>query len=287
MNSEPSTPDPSPQPLVTEPVDRSGVFRALHRAGQPLLMANPWDVGSARILTSLGFHALATTSSGFAATLGRPDGRVTRDEAIAHAAAVARATDVPVNADLENGFGDDPADVAETIRQAVAAGLAGASIEDYTNRESDPIYELEHSVARVAAAAAAAHNGSQQLVLTARAENHIHGIDDLDDTIERLVRYEKAGADVVYAPGLVRTEHIAAVIAAVTVPVNVLALPTAPPVGTLADLGVSRISIGGAFAYTALGALVQAGRGLLDNGTYEFGELAALGRAAARDAFNQ
>jgi len=247
-------------------------------------MPNPWDAGSARVLASLGFEALATTSSGFAATLGRPDGSVTRDEAIDHAAAVARATPLPVSADLENGFADDPDEVAVTVSAAVRAGLAGCSIEDFTRRGDDPVYEREFAAQRVAAAAAAAHAGPR-LVLTARAENYLHGRDDLADTIARLQQYGEAGADVLYAPGLTRSGDIAEVVRSVGKPVNVLALAGAPTVAELADLGVARISVGGAFAYAALGALVGAATELRDAGTYGYLRASAVGREAAAAAF--
>ena len=257
-------------------------FRALHVPGSPLLLPNPWDLGSARVLVSLGFRALATTSSGFAATLGRPDGGVSRDEAIAHGAVIAAGVDVPVSADLENGFGDEPTDVAETVRAAAAAGLAGCSIEDFTRNEDDPVYPVDFAAERIAAAAEAADG---RIVLTARAENYLYGRDDLADTIDRLQRYQAAGADVLYAPGLSSAADIRSVVESVDRPVNVLAVPSAPPVAELADLGVARISVGGAFLYTALGALADAGRELLDRGSYGFRELAAAGRAAARAAF--
>ena len=261
-------------------------FLALHRPGQPLLLPNPWDIGSARVLESLGFEALATTSSGFAATLGLPDGAVTRDQAIAHAGLIAAATPLPVSADLENGYADDPRDVAETVRLAIAAGLAGCSIEDFTGRSEDPIYETSLAAERIAGAAEAAHAGPRPLVLTARAENHLHGRDDLADTITRLQRYAEAGADVVYAPGLRRAEDIRAVVDAVDRPVNVLALADAPPVSQLADLGVARISVGGAFAFAALGALAEAARELRNAGTYGYLRGAAAGRKAADAAFS-
>ncbi len=266
--------------------DLAARFLALHRPGQPLLMPNPWDIGSARVLASLGFEALATTSSGFAGTLGRPDGAVTRDQAIAHAGLIAGATPLPVSADLENGFADDPADVAETVRLAIEAGLAGCSIEDFSGRADDPIYEASRAVERVAAAAEAARAGPRRLVLTARAENHLHGRDDLADTIARLQRYAEAGADVVYAPGLSRASDIRAVVEAVDRPVNVLALADTPPVAELAALGVARISVGGAFAFAALGALAEAGRELRTAGTYGYLRNAAAGRQAAAAAFS-
>ena len=260
-------------------------FLTLHRADRPLLLPNPWDAGSARLLASLGFEALATTSSGFAATLGRLDGAVTRDEAIAHAAAIAGATDLPVSADLENCYADDPAGVAATIELALGAGLAGCSIEDYSEHEDDPIYPLELAAERVAAAVAVAHRGPVHLVLTARAENHIRGRPDLADTIARLRAFEAAGADVLYAPGLTDAADIRAVLEAVERPVNVLARPGAPTVTELGELGVARVSVGGAFAFAALGAVVEAASELRDRGTYGFIERASVGGRAAREAF--
>jgi 2-methylisocitrate lyase-like PEP mutase family enzyme len=269
----------------TPGTDLAGRFLALHRPGRPLLLPNPWDAGSARILASLGFEALATTSSGFAATFGRPDGSVTRDQAIGHAGEIARATPLPVSADLENGYADDPQQVAATVTAAIEAGLAGCSIEDFSGRDDAPIYDGSLAAERVAAAAEAAHSGPRRLVLTARAENHIRGRDDLADTIARLQRYAEAGADVVYAPGLTRASDIGDVVRSVDRPVNVLALADAPPVAELAHLGVARISVGGAFAFAALGALVEAARELQDTGSYGFWRNAAIGRQAARAAF--
>ena len=257
-------------------------FLDLHIPGTPLLMPNPWDAGSAKLLASLGFEALATTSSGFAATLGRLDGSVTRDEAIAHSATIAQATELPVNGDLENGFADDAGGVAETVRLALGAGLAGCSIEDWSG---DAIYEAEHAAERIAAAAEAAHGGDDRLVLTARAENHIHGRDDLADTIARLQAYEEAGADVLYAPGVRSVEDVRAVVSAVSRPVNVLALPGTAPVAELAAGGVARISTGGAFAMAALGAVVEAARELRGHGTYGYWPRAQAGSKAAKDAF--
>ncbi len=202
---------------------RSEAFFELHHRSAPLLLPNAWDIGSAKLLASLGFDALATTSSGHAATLGRLDGSLTREEALAHAATLVAATELPVSADLENGFADEPAGVAETVALALDAGLAGCSIEDYTGRDEDPIYELEAARERVAAAAEAAHRGPARLVLTARAENHFHGIDDLDDTVARLLAYEEAGADVLYAPGLADRTQIRTIVESVGRPVNVLA----------------------------------------------------------------
>ncbi len=264
---------------------RAQRFLALHRPGQPLLLPNPWDAGSARLLAALGFEALATTSSGFAATLGRLDGSVTRDEALTHAAAIVAATDLPVSADLENGFADAPEEVAATAAGAVAAGLAGFSVEDYSGREGEPIYERSLATERIAAAAEAAHAGPAHVVLTARSENYLHGREDLEDTIARLQAYQAAGADVLYAPGLATGREIEAVLAAVGRPVNVLARPGLPPVGELAALGVSRISVGGAFAFAAIGAVVEAARELRERGTYGYAAGAAIGSSAAREAF--
>lgn len=265
--------------------ERAQRFLERHRGAPPLLLVNAWDAGSAAILASLGFEAIATTSSGHAATLGRLDGAVSRDEAIAHAAVIAAATELPVSADLENCFADAPAGVAETIRLALDAGLAGCSIEDYTGRDEDPIYPLELAAERVAAAAEAAHAGPDRLVLTARAENHVHGRDDLDDTIARLLAFQAAGADVLYPTGLTDIDAIRAVVAAVERPVNILVRPGLAPVAQLADAGVSRISVGGAFAFAALGALVEAAVELRDAGSYGFLERAGTGGQAARAAF--
>jgi 2-methylisocitrate lyase-like PEP mutase family enzyme len=259
-------------------------FLDLHVKGEPLLLPNPWDAGSARVLAALGFRALATTSAGFANTLGRPDGSVTRDEALAHSAAVVEAVDVPVSADLENGFADDPHGVAKTVRKAAGVGLAGCSIEDSTGRPDDPIYGIGHATERVAAAVDAAGHG---FVLTARAENFLHGRTDLAETIARLQKYQEAGAHVLYAPGITTAEQIRAVVSSVDRPVNVLALPGVPPVSELAGLGVARISIGSGFALTALGALVEAGREFLDQGSYGFWQRAGLGREVARKAFTR
>jgi 2-methylisocitrate lyase-like PEP mutase family enzyme len=269
----------------TTQADKARRFLELHVPGTPLLMPNPWDPGSARLLESLGFAALATTSSGFAATLARLDGSVTRDEALAHAAAVVDAVDVPVSADLENGFADDPDGVAETVRGALDAGLAGCSVEDYAGTAADRIYDAGLAVERVAAAVEVAHAGPVHLVITARAENHIHGVHDLDDTIARLQAYQNAGADVLFAPGLSALDDIQRVVSAVDRPVNVLALPGAPTVAELASVGVARLSVGGAFAYVALGAVVEAAGQLQGEGTYGYWERAGAGRAAARAAF--
>lgn len=250
------------------------------------MLPNPWDAGSAKLLASLGFSALATTSSGYAATLGRVDGSVTRDEAIAHAALIVEATDLPVSADLENGYADEPTGVAETVALAIDAGLAGCSVEDFTGRPDAPIYDPALAAARVAAAAEAAHRGPVHLVVTARAENYLHGHRDLADTIARLRTYQEAGADVLFAPGLVDIDEIRQVVASVDRPVNVLARRGVPPVSELAAIGVRRISVGGAFAFVALSAVIEAARELLDSGTYGFWDQARPAGTASRQAFS-
>lgn len=257
-------------------------FSSLHRPGDPLLIPNPWDAGSAKLLASLGFEALATTSSGFAATLGRVDNSVTREEALAHSAAIVAATPLPVSADLENGFADDAEGVAQTVRGAVDAGLAGCSIEDSTGRADEPLYAIEHAAERIAAAAEAADG---RLVLTGRAENFVVGRDDLADAIARLQAYQEAGADVLYAPRLTRIEDVRAVVESVDRPVNVLAWTGLPPVAELAAAGVGRISVGGWFAFSALAALVEAATELRERGTYDYIEAARGGATAAAAAF--
>jgi 2-methylisocitrate lyase-like PEP mutase family enzyme len=269
---------------MSDQAKRAERFLALHHGERLLLLPNPWDAGSAKLFASLGFEALATTSSGAAGTLGRMDGSMSVEEAIASASTIVEATDLPVSADLENGFADDPAGIAETLRLALAAGLAGASIEDYNRRDAS-IYEIGQATERVAAAAEAAHSGPSRLVLTARAENLLRGVDDLADTIARLQAYQEAGADVLYAPGLARLEDIRQIVSSVDLPVNVLAWPGAPSVPELAAASVRRVSVGGAFAFAALGAAVEAARELIDEGTYGYLERAGLGMQSARSAF--
>jgi 2-methylisocitrate lyase-like PEP mutase family enzyme len=265
--------------------DKAARFLALHGGPAPLLMPNPWDAGSAKLLASLGFEALATTSSGFAATLGWLDGSVDREESLAHAASIVAVTEVPVSADLENCFADDPAGVATTVRLALDAGLAGCSVEDFGRRPDAHIYDAGLAAERVAAAAEAAHAGPVHLVLTARAENHIRGHPDLPDTIARLQAYEEAGADVLFAPGVIDLDDVRQLVASVDRPVNVLPGPGAPTVAELGDVGVRRISVGGAFAFAALAGVVDAARELRNQGTYGFRERSRIGLTAARDAF--
>jgi 2-methylisocitrate lyase-like PEP mutase family enzyme len=264
--------------------DKAARFLALHERERPLLLANAWDVGSAKLLASLGFQALATTSGGYAATLGRLDYSVSREEAVAHAAALVEASDLPVSADFENGFADDPEGVTETIRLALEIGLAGCSLEDWSGAEGR-LYGAEEAAERVAAAAQAAHAGPVELVLTARAENYLRGKPDLGETIARLQAYQEAGADVLYAPALDRPQDIRQLVASVDRPVNVLARPDVPTVAELAALGVKRVSVGGAFAYAALGAAANAARELLNQGTYGYWEMTAAGAEAVRAAF--
>jgi 2-methylisocitrate lyase-like PEP mutase family enzyme len=271
---------------MTEQADKAARFLELHRPGDPLLMPNPWDIGSARLMAALGFEALATTSSGFAATLGRLDGGVTRDEALAHAAGIVQATGVPVSADLENCFASDPEGVAETARGAIAAGLAGFSVEDY-DPDAKSVYEQRLAVERVRAAVEVAHAApGGPLVVTARAEGYLRDErPDRDEIIGRLQAYQEAGADVLFAPGPVDAETITAIVSSVDRPVNVLARKGAPPVAGLGTLGVARISVGGALAFTAIGGWISAARELREQGTYAYFDQMAAGAQAARDAF--
>lgn len=266
--------------------DRARHFLDLHRKGEPLLLPNPWDIGSARLLASLGFRALATTSAGFAGTVGRLDGRVTRDEALAHAAEIVRATELPVNADLENGFDDSPEGAARTYAHARETGLAGGSIEDFTGRADDPIYAPDLALARVSAAVDAAHAGTG-LVLTARAENYLHGRPDLADTIARLQSYQQAGADIVYAPGLTDLAEIRELVRSVDVPVNVLCFPGGPTVPELAEAGAARISVGSAFYNAAMAGLIAAANEWKDQGTHGFWAQAAPAMGALQQAFDK
>jgi len=253
-------------------VEKAERFRALHSRPGAFIIPNPWDVGSARILAHLGFEALATTSAGFAFTLGKPDGTVDRDTMMQHVAAIAAATDLPVSADLEKGFGDEPGVVAETIRLAGAAGLAGCSIEDATGRAGDPIYDIERAADRVRGAVDAARSLAFPFTLTARAENYLHGRPNLADTIARLQAFQQAGADVLYAPGLTTREDIAEVVRSVDRPVNVvMGLQGAQlSLAELAAIGVKRVSVGGSLCRAAFGALLRAGREMQSQGTFTY-----------------
>ncbi len=246
-------------------------------------MPNPWDVGSAKLLAAAGFEALATTSAGFAWALGKHDQKVTRDELVAHVAALTEATAIPLNVDSERCYPDDPGGVAETVSLVAGAGAAGFSIEDY-DPATDAMDDIDVASARVALAAEASRALSEPMVLTGRAENHIRGVDDLDDTIARLIAYRDAGADAVYAPGLTDLEQIAALVEAVGAPVNVLALPGGPTITELASVGVRRVSVGSLLAGAAYGALVAGARELQDRGTSLYAE-SMVSRAALKDAF--
>jgi 2-methylisocitrate lyase-like PEP mutase family enzyme len=257
--------------------EKAAAFLALHQRSEPFVVANPWDAGTARILTALGFNALSTTSAGLAFTLGRRDaaGCVSRDEALANARSIVDATTLPVAADLENGYGHSPEAAAETIRLAAQAGLVGGSIEDATGDPANPIYDFHLAVERIHAAAAAAHALQFPFMLVARAENYLHGCPDLDDTIRRLQAFEAAGAEVLYAPGITRAEDIRAVCASVSKPVNVLmGIKGVPPLslGELGALGVRRVSLGSGFARAALTAFLHAAREVRDHGTFTFAE---------------
>ena len=261
-------------------LEKARAFRAFHERRQAFIIPNPWDVGSARLLAHTGFEALATTSAGFAFSAGKPDHGISRDAMLEHVAAIAAAVDLPVSGDLENGYGDSPPDAAQTVLLAAAAGLVGCSIEDSTNRPDHPIYEIGAAAERIQAAAEAAHALSFPFTLTARAENYLHGRNDLADTIKRLQAFQEAGADVLYAPGLTRKQDIEAVVGSVDRPVNILAgLGEAPlDFATLSALGVKRISVGGALARAALGAFLRAAHEMRDNGTFAFTKDAASGR---------
>jgi 2-methylisocitrate lyase-like PEP mutase family enzyme len=247
-------------------------FRKLHAREGAFIIPNPWDVGTARLLAHLGFEALATTSAGYAFSVGRRDNTIGREEMMAHVSAIVSATNLPVSADLENGFGDDPETIAETIRMAAAAGLVGGSIEDATARPDDPLYEHARAAERVRAAAEAARSLSFPFTLTGRAENYLVGRPDLNDTIRRLQAYQEAGADVLYAPGLTRKDDIAAVVSAVDRPVNVVMglQGVRLSLSELSELGVKRISVGSALSRTALGAFLRAAREMQEHGTFEF-----------------
>lgn len=262
---------------VPTQAEKATIFQALHQRDEAFVIANPWDAGTARILTGLGFSALSTTSAGLAFTLGRRDGTasVSRDEALANARSIVEATHLPVAADLENGYGHSPEAAAETIRLAAAVGLVGGSIEDATGDVAHPIYEFNQAVERIAAAVAAARSLQFPFMLVARAENYLHGRPDLDDTIKRLQAFEAAGAEVLYAPGITSPEDIRTVCASVRKPVNVLmGIKGAPPlsVAELGALGVRRVSIGSGFSRAALTAFLHAAREVLDDGTFTFTE---------------
>jgi 2-methylisocitrate lyase-like PEP mutase family enzyme len=257
--------------------EKAETFRALHDRPAPFVIANPWDAGSAKVLTGLGFEALSTTSAGLAFALGREDGTasISRDESLANAKAIVESTSLPVAADLENGYGHSPEGCAKTILLAAEAGLVGGSIEDATGDAARPIYDFEHAVERVAAAADAARSLPFPFLFVARCENYLHGRIDLDDTIRRLQAYEAAGAAVLYAPGIVRPEDIETVCRSVGKPVNVLmGMKGAPKLSVkeLGALGVRRISLGSGFCRAAISAFIRAAREVRECGTFHFVE---------------
>ncbi len=257
-------------------VEKGKAFRALHQRDKAFIIPNPWDVGTARLLTHLGFEALATTSAGYAFSVGKRDNTIGRDEMLAHIGAIASASPLPVSADLENGFGDDPETAAETIGLAAAAGVVGGSIEDSTGRADHPIYELGHAVERIRAAAEMARALPFSFTLTARAENFLVGRPNLKDTIRRLQAFQEAGADVLYAPGLTRKADIRAVVHSVDRPVNVVMglQGIQRSCDELSAIGVKRISVGSALARAALGAVLRAAQEMRESGTFTFSDQA-------------
>lgn len=254
--------------------EKGVTFEALHKRAGAFIIPNPWDVGSARLLANAGFEALATSSAGYAFSIGKPDNAVGRDGTLAHSKALAAATELPLSIDLENGFGDAPEIVAETIRLAALTGAVGGSIEDATGRDDDPLYERALAVERIRAAAEVVHALPFRFMLTARAENYLVGKPDLKETIERLQAYQEAGADVLYAPGLTSKDDIASLISSVDRPVNVLMGLQGVKL-TLPDLsaiGVKRVSVGSALARCALDALLRAAREMQEQGTFTFAD---------------
>lgn len=260
--------------------EKGELFYSLHHRDQAFVIPNPWDVGTAKILAHFGFEALATTSAGFAFSIGRPDGKISREESLAHAAAIVGATNLPVSADLENGFGDDAKSAAETIRLAAQAGLAGGSIEDLPKGDDPVPYEIGHAAERIRAAAEVVRGLPFRFTLTARTENYLVGRPDLRDTIARLQAFQEAGADVLFAPGLTRKEDIVEVVRSVNRPVNVImGLQGARfSVTDLSAMGVKRISVGSALARAAFGALLRGAKEICESGTFEFANEAATYR---------
>jgi 2-methylisocitrate lyase-like PEP mutase family enzyme len=270
---------------------KAEAFHALHQAPGTFIIPNPWDRGTARILAHLGFKALATTSMGYAFSIGQRDNSLTRDQTLANAADIAAATDLPVNADLENGFGDAPEDAAQTIRLSAATGICGGSIEDASGRADAPIYDIGLAAERVAAAVAAARSLPYRFTLTARAENYLWGRADLKDTIKRLQAFQEAGADVLYAPALKTREEIAAVVSSVDRPVNVVMGLQSAQLGfaELSQIGVKRISVGSSLNRAALGEFVRAAQEMATQGTFTYAARAASPKemTAIFDSFNK
>ncbi|AMO95631.1 phosphoenolpyruvate phosphomutase family protein [Collimonas fungivorans] len=261
-------------------VEKARMFQQLHKREGAFIIPNPWDIGSARLLALLGFEALASTSAGFAFSRGQLDGGIGRDQMMAHLTELAAATELPLSADLENGFGAAPATVAETIRLAAVTGIVGGSIEDASGNRDDPIYALELAAERVRAAAEAVRGLDFPFTLTARAENYLAGRADLKDTIKRLQAYQEAGADVLYAPGLKSQEEIAAVVSSLDKPVNVVMGLQGVQLSLqeLAAIGVKRVSVGGSLARAALGAFIRAAEEMREHGTFTYGEEAVSTR---------
>jgi len=257
--------------------EKAHLFHSLHYRERAFIIPNPWDIGSARILAHLGFEALASTSMGYAFSVGKRDNTLSREMVLKHIGELASATALPVNADLENGFGDEPEAAAETIKLAAMAGVVGGSIEDATEREDDPIYDLELAADRVRAAAEAAHSLPFPFTLTARAENYLHGRPNLSDTISRLQVYQDAGADVLYAPGLSTKEDIADVVRSVDRPVNVVMglRGVQLSLAELSEIGVKRVSVGSSLARAAMGAFLRAAKEMREKGTFDFAKDAA------------
>ena len=266
--------------MTIQQAEKAAAFRALHERPGAFIIPNPWDVGTARLLALLGFEALATTSAGYAFSVGKQDGEIGRDEMLAHVAEIVSATDLPVSADLENGYGDDPITVAETIRMAAATGLAGGSIEDVSGHASGRVYDREHAAERIRAAVEAVRALPYPFTLTARAENYLVGRPDLKDTILRLQAFQEAGADVLYAPGLTSRDDIQAVVRSVDRPVNVIMglQGVRLNLATLSSIGVKRISVGSALSRAALGAFLRAAREMRERGTFEFADEAVTFR---------
>jgi len=255
-------------------IEKARIFQQLHKREGAFIIPNPWDIGTARLLALLGFEALASTSAGFAFSQGQLDGGIGREQMMAHLTELAGATELPLSADLENGFGEAPAMVAETIQLAAATGIVGGSIEDASGRRDDPIYALELAVERVRAAAEAVRGLDFPFTLTARAENYLHGRPDLKDTIKRLQAYQEAGANVLYAPGLKSKEEIAAVVSSLDKPVNVVMGLQGMQLSLqeLAAIGVKRVSVGGSLARAALGGFLRAAEEMREHGTFTYGE---------------
>lgn len=253
-------------------LEKGRAFVALHQRPRAFIIPNPWDAGTARLLAHLGFEALATTSMGYAFSIGRRDNSLSRDETLENASAIAAATTLPVSADLENGFGDAPETVGETIRLAGAAGVVGGSIEDATGNPNDPIYEIEHAIERVQAAVEAARALPFPFTLTARAENYLHNRPNLGDTIKRLQAFQQAGADVLYAPGLATKQDIENVVKSVDRPVNVVMglKGVQLSLAELSEIGVRRVSVGSSLCRTALAAFLRGAREMQEKGTFAF-----------------